>query len=160
MTKKVNKKILYITLIFVCLVLVSTFVIEYGLNHQPCNLCVYERIPYFISILLISKILFTKDYEKITLSILSLVFIISSALAFYHFGIEQGFFEETLVCTASNLSEALTKEEVLDQLNQNIISCKNVSFRIFGFSLATINTIFSIILSAIFIRLFINYEKN
>tara|TARA_B100001750_G_C15280998_1_gene482418 strand:+ start:245 stop:727 length:483 start_codon:yes stop_codon:yes gene_type:complete len=160
MTKKVNKKILYITLIFVCLVLVSTFVIEYGLNHQPCNLCVYERIPYFISILLISKILFTQDYEKITLSILSLVFIISSALAFYHFGIEQGFFEETLVCTASNLSEALTKEEVLDQLNQNIISCKNVSFRIFGFSLATINTIFSIILSAIFIRLFINYEKN
>tara|TARA_B100000029_G_C17436871_1_gene909994 strand:- start:513 stop:995 length:483 start_codon:yes stop_codon:yes gene_type:complete len=160
MTKKVNKKILYIILIFVCLVLVSTFVIEYGLNHQPCNLCVYERIPYFISILLISKILFTKDYEKITLSILSLVFIISSALAFYHFGIEQGFFEETLVCTASNLSEALTKEEVLDQLNQNIISCKNVSFRIFGFSLATINTIFSIILSAIFIRLFINYEKN
>jgi len=160
MTKKVNKKILYITLIFVCLVLVSTFVIEYGLNHQPCNLCVYERIPYFISILLISKILFTKNYEKITLSILSLVFIISSALAFYHFGIEQGFFEETLVCTASNLSEALTKEEVLDQLNQNIISCKNVSFRIFGFSLATINTIFSIILSAIFIRLFINYEKN
>ena len=160
MTKKVNKKILYITLIFVCLVLVSTFVIEYGLNHQPCNLCVYERIPYFISILLISKILFTQDYEKITLSILSLVFIISSALAFYHFGIEQGFFEETLVCTASNLSEALTKEEVLDQLNQNIISCKNVSFRIFGFSLATINTIFSIILSAIFIRLLTIYEKN
>ena len=160
MKKKLNKKILFSILIFVSLVLVSAFVIEYGLNHQPCNLCLYERIPYFISILLILKILFTKGHEKTTLLILSLVFITSSVLAFYHFGIEQGFFKETLVCTAGNLSEALTKEEILDQLNQNIISCKNVSFVIFGFSLASINTIFSIMLSAIFIKSFINYEKN
>jgi disulfide bond formation protein DsbB len=84
----------------------------------------------------------------------------STVLAFYHFGIEQGFFEESLVCAAGNLSETLTKEEILKQLSQNTISCKDVSFRIFGFSLAAINTIFSILLSAIFIRLFITYEKN
>jgi disulfide bond formation protein DsbB len=84
----------------------------------------------------------------------------STALAFYHFGIEQGFFKESLVCTAGNLSETLTKEEILKQLSQNTISCKDVSFRIFGFSLAAINAIFSISLSVIFIRLFINYEKN
>jgi disulfide bond formation protein DsbB len=84
----------------------------------------------------------------------------STVLAFYHFGIEQGFFKESLVCTARNLSETLTKEEILKQLSQNTISCKDVSFRIFGFSLAAINAIFSISLSAIFIRLFINYEKN
>ena len=160
MTKKVNKKILYITLIFVCLVLVSTFVIEYGLNHQPCNLCVYERIPYFISILLISKILFTKDYEKITLSILSLVFIISSALAFYHFGIEQGFFEESAVCPANNLDQILSKEDLLKQLKQNTVSCKDVTFRFLGLSLASINTIFSLILSCIFFLKFKKYENN
>ena len=160
MIKKINKKILFSILIFVSLVLVSTFIIEYGLNHQPCNLCLYERVPYFISIFLILKILFTKGYEKTALLMLTLVFIISSVLAFYHFGIEQGFFKEALVCTASNLSEALTKEEVLDQLNQNTISCKNVTFQIFGLSLASINTIFSIMLSVIFLRLFINYGKN
>ena len=143
-----------------CLVLVSTFVIEYGLNHQPCNLCVYERIPYFISILLISKILFTKDYEKITLSILSLVFIISSALAFYHFGIEQGFFKESLVCQNQNIAESLTKEQLLEELKNSNVSCKEVNFRIFGFSLATINTIFSLILSVIFLKLFLKYGKN
>ena len=91
---------------------------------------------------------------------LSLVFAISSILAFYHFGIEQGFFEESLVCTAKNLSETLTKEDLLKQLSQNTIGCKDVSFRILGFSLATINTIFSICLSIIFIRLFKNYGKN
>ena len=56
--------------------------------------------------------------------------------------------------------DRLTKEELLKQLSENTISCKDVSFRMLGFSLAAINTIFSIVLSAIFIRLFIIYEKN
>ena len=160
MTKQINKKILFGILIFISFVLVFAFVIEYRLGHQPCKLCLYERIPYFLSILLIVKIFFIKGNEKITLLILSLVFIISSVLAFYHLGIEQGFFKESLACTAGNLSETSTKEELLKQLSQNTISCKDVTFRIFGFSLAAINTIFSIALSAIFIKLFITYEKN
>ena len=160
MTEKINKKLLFIILIFISLVLVSAFVIEYKLGHQPCKLCLYERIPYLLSILLIMKIFFISSYEKITLLILSIVFITSSVLAFYHFGIEQGFFKESLACTSRDLSEVLSKEEVLEQLKQNTIGCKDVNFRIFGFSLAAINTIFSIFLSAIFIRLFINYGKN
>ena len=160
MTKQTNKKFLFSILIFASLVLVSAFIIEHQLGHEPCKLCLYERIPYFLSMLLIIKIIFIKKYEKITLLILFLVFMSSTVLAFYHFGIEQGFFKESLVCTSGNLSETLTKEEILKQLSQNTISCKDVSFRIFGFSLAAINTIFSISLSVIFIRLFINYEKN
>ena len=160
MTKQINKKFLFTILIFISLVLVSAYVIEYKLNHEPCKLCLYERIPYFLSILLMMKIFFTRGYESATLLILSLVFIISSILAFYHFGIEQGFFKESLACTAGNLSETLTKEELLKQLSQNTISCKDVTFMIFDFSLAAINTIFSIALSAIFIKLFITYEKN
>ena len=160
MTKQINKKILFSILIFISLVLVSAYVIEYKLNHEPCKLCLYERIPYFLAILLMMKIFFTRGYESATLLILSLVFIISLILAFYHFGIEQGFFKESLACTAGNLSETSTKEELLKQLSQNTISCKDATFRIFDFSLATINTIFSIVLSAIFIKLFIAYEKN
>ena len=160
MTKQINKKILFIILICISLVLIAAFIIEYKLNHQPCKLCIYERIPYFLSILLIAKIFFIKSYNKLTLLMLSLVFIISAVLAFYHFGIEQGFFDESLVCSSENLSEILTKEELLKQLKENTMSCKNVDFRMFGFSLAAINTIFSVVLSAIFIKLFINYEKN
>ena len=160
MTNQINKKKLFILLILITSVLVSAFVIEHKLNHEPCKLCLYQRIPYFLSILLIAKIFFTNDYEKITLLILSLVFIISTFLAFYHFGIEQGFFNESLVCAPNKLSETLTKNELLEQIKQNTISCKNVSFKIFGFSLATINAIFSFFLSVIFIQMFIKYEKN
>ena len=85
---------------------------------------------------------------------------ISSILAFYHFGIEQGFFNESMLCESNNNLETLNKEELLKQLKQTNISCKNVNFRIFGLSLATINTIFSIALSVMFFKLFKNYEKN
>ena len=142
------------------MVLISAYIIEYKFDHKPCKLCLYERIPYFLSILLIAKIFFISGYEKITLLMLSLVFIFSSTLAFYHLGIEQGFFKESLACTTGNLSEILSKDELLEQLKQNTISCKDVSFRILGLSLAAINTIFSLFLSVIFIKLFLNYEKN
>jgi len=160
MTKQINKKFLFTILIFISLVLVSAYVIEYKLNHEPCKLCLYERIPYFLSILLMMKIFFTRGYESATLLILSLVFIISSILAFYHFGIEQGFFNESLACTTPDLSNTLSKEQLLEQLKQNSISCKNISFRILGLSLAAINTIFSLVLSVIFIKLFLSYGKN
>ena len=160
MLKREKNLILVFILFFVSLVLISAFVIEYGFGHQPCKLCLYERIPYFLSILLIIKIFFIKKYERVTLLALSLIFIGSATLAFYHFGIEQGFVSESFVCETRNLSETLSKEQLLEQLKQNNISCKDVSFRILGMSLAAINTIFSLILSVMFIRLFINYEKN
>ncbi len=160
MTKKLNKKLLISILVFIFLILVSAYIIEYNLGYEPCNLCIYERIPYFFSILLISKIFFNDSYERVTLLILSLTFIISSLLAFYHFGIEQGFFKESLACETKKITENLSKEELLSQLEQNVVSCKDVSLRILGFSLASINTVFSIILSAIFAKLFISYDKN
>ena len=151
---------LFIILTFVLLVLVSAYVIEYILGYQPCKLCIYERIPYFVSVLLILSLFFLKKNTKFILITLSLIFLGGAALSFYHFGIEQGFFEESIVCTNVDTKSTLTKEELLETLKNNTISCKEVNFRILGFSLATINIILSLILSAIFAKLFINYEKN
>ena len=160
MTGPINRKIIISILTFILIILMFAFVIEFKLGHQRCKLCFYERVPYFLSIFLILKILFIRGYEKITLLILSIVFVFSSVLAFYHFGIEQGFFKESLVCKTESLSENLSKKELLQQLKQNSINCKDVSFRILGLSLAAINTIFSLILSFVFIKLFMNCKKN
>jgi len=159
-TKQKNKIFLVSILIFIFFVLFLAFIIQYGLDHQPCKLCVYERIPYFLSALLIIKMLLVNKNEKITLLIISLTFFIGFLLSFYHFGIEQGFFRESFACT-TDVGKILTKEDLLEELkNNNIISCKDVSFRILGLSLATINTIFSLGLSVIFTKLFIDYGKN
>ena len=160
MLKQTNNIFLIVILAIISLTTISALIIQYWLGHEPCKLCLYERIPYFLSMLLIIKIIFIKKYEKITLLILFLVFMSSAFLAFYHFGIEQGFFSESLACTSGDLSKMLSKEELLEQLKQNSISCKNVSLRILGLSLAAINTIFSLVLGVIFLRLFMNYEKN
>ena len=160
MLKQTNNIFIIIILVIISLTIISALIIQYRLGHEPCKLCLYERIPYFFSIQLIIKILFFKKYEKITLLILSLVFATSTALAFYHFGIEQGFFSESLTCKAEDLSKILSKELLLEQLEQKGVSCKDVSFKILGLSLAAINTIFSFFISAIFIKLFLSYEKN
>ena len=160
MLKQTNNIFLIVIFAVISLTIMSALIIQYWLGHEPCKLCLYQRIPYFLAILLIIKIFFFKKYEKITLLILTLIFVGSTALAFYHFGIEQGFFNESLACTTPDLSKTLSKEQLLEQLKQNNISCKDVSFRILGLSLAAINTIFSLVLSVIFIKLFLNYGKN
>ena len=101
-----------------------------------------------------------KKYIKLSFLILALVSLAGSVIAFYHFGIEQGFFSESIVCETKNLGQNLSKEDILKQLNKNTISCKTVTFRFLGLSLASINTIFSFALFVIFTMLFKNYENN
>ena len=155
-----NNIILIIIFFIILLSIISALIIEHALGHKPCNLCVYERIPYFLAVLLIICMFFFKKYEKIILFILFLVFISSALLAFYHFGIEQGFFDESFVCNVENQSKILSKEQLLKELNKNIVSCKDVTFRILGLSLAAINTILSVVLSIIFLKLFFNYGSS
>ena len=156
-----KKNIILIIIFFIILLsIISALIIEHALGHKPCSLCLYERVPYFLSVLLIIKIFYFKKYEKITLLILFFVFISSSLLAFYHFGIEQGFFNESIVCNVENQLKILSKEQLLKELNKNIESCKDVTFRILGLSLAAINTILSVVLSIIFLKLFINYGSS
>jgi len=65
-----------------------------------------------------------------------------------------------LVCNLDNNITSLSKEDLIKELQQQTVSCKDVSFRIFNLSLATINTIISLILSVIMIKIFLNYGKN
>ena len=160
MMSKDNKLILNGVLIFSILSLSIAYFIQYALGHKPCNLCLIERIPYIISVILISLIFIINKFEKIIAIIILLLFIFGSMVSFYHFGIEQGFFSESLVCDLENNTK-LSKEQLLKQLESStVISCKDVTFTVLGLSLATINTIISIILSAIMIRIIKNNDKN
>ena len=155
-----NKLLLNGILTFSILSLSIAYFIQYILGHKPCNLCIIERIPYIAAIILISLIFILNRYQKIISSLILIFFIFGSVVSFYHFGIEQGFFSESLVCDLGN-SQPINKEELLNQLKKaEIVSCKDVTFRFLGLSLATINTIISIILSGIMIKVIKNYGKN
>ena len=155
-----NKLLLNGILVFSILALTIAYFIQYVLGHKPCNLCIIERIPYIASIPLISLIFIMNKYEKIISGIILIFFIFGTVVSFYHFGIEQGFFSESLICELNN-NNPLSKEELLNQLKKaEIVSCKDITFRFLGFSLATINTIISFILSGIMFRIIKNYGKN
>ena len=155
-----NKLLLNGILAFSILSLSIAYFIQYVLGHKPCNLCIIERIPYIAAIILISLIFILNRYQKIISSLILIFFIFGAVVSFYHFGIEQGFFSESLVCDLGN-SQPINKEELLNQLKKaEIVSCKDVTFRFLGLSLATINTIISIILSGIMIKVIKNYGKN
>ena len=160
MSKIKNKIMLNLILLFSAFALIAAYFIQYVLKHQPCNLCLIERIPYFFSIIVILICLFTKKFEKLTLITLSLIFFSAALVAFYHFGIEQGFIEESLVCDLNNESNNLSREALLNQLKQTPVSCKDITFKIFGLSLATFNIFITLILSVITTKLFLTYEKN
>ena len=155
-----NKKILNLILILSIFAVLAAYFIQYVLGYQPCNLCLIQRIPYILSIITILICLLSQKFEKIALIILSLIFFSATLLSFYHFGIEQGFITESLVCDLNSPNNELSKEALLNQLKEMPVSCKNVTFKIFGLSLATFNIFISLILSSITIKLFKNYEKN
>jgi len=155
-----NKLLLNGILAFSILSLSIAYFIQYVLGHKPCNLCIIERIPYIAAIILISLVFILNKYQKIISSLILIFFIFGAVVSFYHFGIEQGFFSESLICDLGN-SRPLNKEELLNQLKKTeIVSCKDVTFRFLGLSLATINTVISFILSGIMINIIKNYGKN
>ena len=147
-------------LIFSFVALISAYFIEHILGHQPCNLCLIERIPYGLSIILITAIFILKKYERFFVLLLIITFIFSFIVSFYHYGIEQGFFEESTLCGLRDISENITKEDLLKQLNKKIISCKDVTFRFFGLSLTSINIVISLLFIITLIKIYTKYEKN
>ncbi len=160
MLNKKAKFQLKIIFLFSLIALISAYFIEHFLGHQPCNLCLIERIPYLLNIALITMILIFKKNQKFLILLLILTAIFAFAISLYHFGIEQGFFQESAVCGVKNFTENLTKADLLNQLNEKIVSCKDVTFRVFGLSLTSINIIICIFFIIAFTKIWIRYEKN
>ena len=157
-----NSKNLLIKFIFLVsiIALVSAFFIEYILGHQPCNLCVLERIPYFLTIIIVLLIYKFIQFERFFILLIAIIFLVGTILSLYHLGIEQGFIQESLVCDLKNGSNLLSKEEILKQLQEKIVSCKDVTFKILGLSLTSYNILISLLITIGAGKIYFNYDKN
>jgi len=155
-----KKKFLLLTFLISLFALISAYFIEYILGYQPCNLCLIERIPYVIALIIITINYKFNHLERYLILLLVFVFLTSTLISLYHLGIEQGFIKESLVCDLKNSSKILSKEEILQQLQQKIVSCKDVTFKILGFSLTTLNMIISLLITVVFTKIYFSYDKN
>mgnify|MGYP001265289171 CR=1 FL=1 len=138
------------------LTIISALYIEHALNISPCKLCLYQRIPYILTLIVCFFGLFFNN--KLILYSLIILFMSSILLSGYHLGIENNIFNEFSGCQNESV-DTIDKSELLQNLNNYLPNCKNVNFRIFGLSLATINFIISIALTAFTIKYLFN-EKN
>ena len=154
-----NRKNFYLIIFFISLVsIVSALYIEYILQYQPCKLCIYQRFPYLVAIF-VSFIGFNFLNNDKIIIILIMIFTISAIISGYHYGIENNLIQEISSCTNNSL-DISNKSELLESLNKNMpVDCKDATFKIFGVSLAAINTIFSILIVIFSIRTLV-YEKN
>ena len=156
-----SKKNLFIAIFLISLIaLVVAYFIEYILGYQPCSLCLYERIPFFLAILIILINYKYDKLEKFLILLLSMIFFTATILSSYHFGIEQGFIQESLLCNLEKGVNIVDKDEILKQLQQKSISCKDVTFKIFGLSLTSYNMIISLLLTVCLTKIYFGYEKN
>ena len=158
MKKILEIKKFYSLVLFICIIsLVSAVYIEYIMQQKPCKLCIYQRLPYLVAIFIC---FFGYNFYKnfLWIYLLILTFVISTILSGYHVGIENNIFSEFSGCRNNSL-DITDKSKILESLSNNLPGCKDVNFRIFGLSLATINFVISIIISAISI-LIIKNEKN
>jgi len=157
---EINKIIIKLIFLISIIALTSAFYIEYFLGHQPCNLCLLERIPYMLGIIII--VLNYKFYhlEKYFILLLILIFLAATILSLYHLGIEQGLIEESLVCDLKKGSGLLSKEDILKQLQEKNISCKDVTFKIMGLSLTSYNILISLLITISSAKIYLNYDKN
>ena len=137
--------------------LAAALYVEYILGFKPCLLCVYQRLPYIVTLVISLTAFFYKN-KKILLILLALTFMISMVLSGYHVSIEKGFVTSIFSCSGNNIG-ALEKEEILKSLNNIQPDCKDVDFSLFGISLATLNFINSIVLTIIVVYIF-KYAKN
>ena len=158
---KINKLITTKLIFIISIVaLASAFFIEHVLGHQPCNLCIMERIPYLLAIVIVLLNYKFIRFEKYFILVLTLIFLAATALSLYHLGIEQGYIKESLFCELNKGSNLLTKEDILKQLQQKKISCQDVTFKIFGLSLTSYNILISLIISISTAKIYFNYDKN
>ena len=158
---KNNKNLLIKLILLISIIaLISAFFIEYILGHQPCNLCILKRIPYFLAIIVILLNYKFIEFEKFFILFLTIIFLFGTVLSLYHLGIEQGLIQESLVCDLKSGSNLLSKEEILKQLQEKSVSCKDVTFKMFGLSLTSYNILIYIINTFSVGKIYFKYDKN
>ena len=153
-----NRKNFFIVIFLISLFsIVGALYFEFILKLKPCILCLYQRVPYII-LIFICLIGYNYSDNLFWHYLVILVFFISVLISGYHVGIENSLFPELSTCKASNL-DLTDKKQLLQSLNNQIVSCKDVLFKIFGLSLATINLIISLTVVALG-TIYIYHEKN
>ena len=127
--------------------LASAYTAEYGFGLEPCILCLYQRIPFAIAIVLAATGLIRPGLATPVMGVLVLVFAFEAGLAFYHVGVEQHWWVAATGC-ASDATLAASPAQLLSSIQTAPPKpCDEVDWTFLGISMATYNVVFSALLA-------------
>jgi disulfide bond formation protein DsbB len=131
-------------------VLGTALLSQYWGGLAPCELCLLQRWPWRVAIMLAVAAWLAGDRVSLSLVALvfALVFFISAGLGFYHLGVEQHWFAGPTACTATGPTATTVDELRRQLLAAPLVLCDQVQWALFGVSLAGWNLIASLMLAA------------
>ena len=143
MLEKIKKYYFLLVLLISLIVIVGAYIIEYLYNFPPCKLCIYQRIPYFL-ILIICMVSFLMKYKNIHFYSIFFLFFSSFLIASYHSLVERGLVEYNSACS-SMVDNFESIEDLRNHLDSVALTkCDEIIFSVMGLSLANINSLISL----------------
>ena len=127
----------------------GAFAFEIFADLKPCTLCIWQRWPHAIAIILGILALGAPGGARILLLVMAAIAVWSSAaIAGFHVGVEQQWWPGTASCGAANTPNSL--QALMAQLKaQPIIRCDEVAWSLLGLSMAAYNLVFSVSLGGL-----------
>ena len=127
MSFKLKENLQHYILFFSIFAILFAYYVEFVLGHKPCNLCLLERIPYILAILIIILSSIFKNLKKLSFLMLGIIFLLATFLSIYHVGIEQGIISESALCKTQSGLNILDKEQLLQELEKSNNSILEIS---------------------------------
>ncbi|GAB4162323.1 MAG: disulfide bond formation protein B [Rickettsiaceae bacterium] len=131
--------------------LAFAYFVEYVMSLAACPLCIYQRFPYLVFIM-IAIIGLASDQKLVKYYVITTLFAIT--LASYHTGIERGIFELSALCKPLvAIGDDTSVTDFREMLySKQIAMCNKPALVIFGLSMTEWNLLLNVTLLTMFIK--------
>ena len=153
-----SKNIFYLTVLFSVFAILSAFFMQYVLGHAPCKLCSYQRIPYYVIILIGLITLFFPKIIKLSFLLLIILLIAEFLISNYHTLSTYEIISYS-GCQSAEIPDDINKLKEALISDTLIVNCSNANLEYFGIPLSIYNSFFSLMF-LIVIAFHANKEKN
>jgi len=137
-------------------VILSALGFEYLGHYIPCELCLKERIPYYVGIpvallaILSAALKMPATVTRLLLGIVVIAMLIGAGISIYHAGVEWKFWAGPSSCTSALDTISTNTADLLNDIsNTHEPSCDKAALRIIGISLAGWNVVATLVLAVI-----------
>ncbi len=121
--------------------LIGAFTAQYGFNLRPCELCLYQRVPFALTIFLGLLAAFWPKGRLPLIAVSGLAYTVNSAIAFFHSGVERKWWVGLTGCTTPDMSGSI--EDLMKRIQEtDVVRCDEIPWSFLGLSMANYNVAF------------------